>query len=50
MSAADSVGLRHPIEELNRSSFQRILRTDDQQTIVLDELLEHLGAVSQVVR
>ena len=35
-----------PIEELNYTSLQRILCANDLKTIALDQLLEHLGAVS----
>ena len=42
-------GLRHTIEEINDPSLQRILGTDDEESIFLDQLLEEFRSVSQVV-
>jgi hypothetical protein len=39
---AVSTGLRYTIEEINDPSFQRILGTDDEQSLILDDALEDL--------
>ncbi len=36
----------HTIEELNYARMQRILGANHEKTILLDQLLQHLGAVS----
>ena len=43
-------GLRHTVEEIYDSSLQRILGSDDEEPIVLDQLLEDLRSMSQMVR
>src|SRR5262249_56108726 len=40
---------RHAIEEGNHTGLERVLRTDHEQPVVLDELLEQLRAVAQVI-
>jgi hypothetical protein len=40
---------RHSIEELNDSSLQRILATNDDEAIFLDQLLEDVRPVAQMV-
>ena len=42
--------LRHTIEEINDSGLQRILGTYDEESTILDQLLEDFRSVSQMVR
>ena len=40
---------RQAVEEIHDAGLERILGADDEQSVVLDQLLEHLRAVAQVV-
>ena len=42
--------LWNSIEKIHRARLQRVLGSDDHEPVPLDELLEDLGAVSQVTR
>src|SRR5690606_26757 len=50
-SAVDTAPLRrsrHAVEEIDEARLERILGTDDDETLVLNQLLEHFRAVAQV--
>ena len=42
-------GIRHSIEELNDPSLQRILSTDDEESLFLNQLLKDFRPVAQMV-
>ena len=42
-------GCRHAVEEIHHAGVDRVLRAHHQQAVLADELLEHLGAVPQVI-
>src|SRR5882724_11399892 len=43
-------GLIRHVEEVDLAGFQRVLGTDDQQAVLVDQLFEDLRAVAQVIR
>ena len=49
MHESRSSWFRCQIEEINHARLQRVLRSDDEEAVVLNQLLQNLGAVTQVI-
>ena len=49
MNSTRSLGLRCEVEEVNYARLQRVLRTDNEKSLILDQLLQNLRPVTQMI-